>query len=43
MKYYLLSETNTGESSEFVIPYKLNPCLMVVGVNGVGKQLLLVN
>jgi len=34
----LLSETNLGEASEFVIPANTNPyVLMVVGVNGVGK------
>ncbi len=34
----LLSETNTGEATEFVIPQKNRPyVLMVVGVNGVGK------
>lgn len=34
----LLSETNTGESSEFVIPADKKPyVIMVVGVNGVGK------
>ncbi len=34
----LLSETNTGESTEFVIPLGVKPyVLMVVGVNGVGK------
>jgi fused signal recognition particle receptor len=37
-----LSETNTGEATEFVIPIETKPyVLMVVGVNGVGKQLLL--
>jgi fused signal recognition particle receptor len=34
----LLSETNTGEATEFVIPKDKKPyVLMVVGVNGVGK------
>ena len=34
----LLSETNRGEETEFVIPIKSKPyVLMVVGVNGVGK------
>ena len=34
----LLSETNRGEETEFVIPITLKPyVLMVVGVNGVGK------
>ncbi|WP_070786724.1 signal recognition particle-docking protein FtsY [Flavobacterium crassostreae] len=34
----LLSETNTGEATEFVIPIQSKPyVLMVVGVNGVGK------
>jgi len=34
----LLSETNTGEATEFVIPMQTKPyVLMVVGVNGVGK------
>ena len=34
----LLSETNSGEASEFVIPINTKPyVLMVVGVNGVGK------
>jgi fused signal recognition particle receptor len=34
----LLSETNTGEATEFVIPANTKPyVLMVVGVNGVGK------
>jgi fused signal recognition particle receptor len=34
----LLSETNTGEATEFVIPENTKPyVLMVVGVNGVGK------
>ncbi|MBF01476.1 signal recognition particle-docking protein FtsY [Flavobacterium coralii] len=34
----LLSETNTGEETEFVIPANKKPyVLMVVGVNGVGK------
>jgi len=34
----LLSETNTGEATEFVIPIQTKPyVLMVVGVNGVGK------
>jgi len=34
----LLSETNTGEATEFVIPVNAKPyVLMVVGVNGVGK------
>lgn len=34
----LLSETNTGEATEFVIPVNVKPyVLMVVGVNGVGK------
>ncbi|MFC6876618.1 signal recognition particle-docking protein FtsY [Flavobacterium myungsuense] len=34
----LLSETNLGEASEFVIPINVKPyVLMVVGVNGVGK------
>jgi len=34
----LLSETNTGEGTEFVIPINTKPyVLMVVGVNGVGK------
>ncbi|OOG67993.1 signal recognition particle-docking protein FtsY [Flavobacterium sp. A45] len=34
----LLSETNTGEATEFVIPVITKPyVLMVVGVNGVGK------
>ena len=34
----LLSETNSGEGSEFVIPIQTKPyVLMVVGVNGVGK------
>ena len=34
----LLSETNSGESSEFVIPQDKKPyVIMVVGVNGVGK------
>ena len=40
----LLSETNTGEATEFDIPKDKKPyVLMVVGVNGVGKQLQLVN
>lgn len=35
---HLLSETNTGEATEFVIPVQVKPyVLMVVGVNGVGK------
>ena len=35
---HLLSETNTGEATEFVIPVQTKPyVLMVVGVNGVGK------
>ena len=34
----LLSETNSGEATEFVIPIQTRPyVLMVVGVNGVGK------
>jgi fused signal recognition particle receptor len=34
----LLSETNLGEATEFVIPANIKPyVLMVVGVNGVGK------
>ncbi len=34
----LLSETNLGEATEFVIPVGIKPyVLMVVGVNGVGK------
>jgi fused signal recognition particle receptor len=34
----LLSETNSGEATEFVIPTNTKPyVLMVVGVNGVGK------
>jgi len=34
----LLSETNLGEATEFVIPLNMKPyVLMVVGVNGVGK------
>ncbi len=34
----LLSETNTGEDSEFIIPQDKKPyVIMVVGVNGVGK------
>lgn len=34
----LLSETNSGEASEFVIPKDKKPyVIMVVGVNGVGK------
>jgi len=34
----LLSETNSGEASEFVIPQDKKPyVIMVVGVNGVGK------
>lgn len=34
----LLSETNSGESSDFVIPVDKKPyVIMVVGVNGVGK------
>ena len=34
----LLSETNSGEASEFVIPEQEHPyVIMVVGVNGVGK------
>ncbi|TRX23063.1 signal recognition particle-docking protein FtsY [Flavobacterium franklandianum] len=34
----LLSETNSGEATEFVIPNATKPyVLMVVGVNGVGK------
>lgn len=34
----LLSETNSGEATEFVIPSTTKPyVLMVVGVNGVGK------
>jgi fused signal recognition particle receptor len=34
----LLSETNSGEATEFVIPINVKPyVLMVVGVNGVGK------
>ncbi len=34
----LLSETNTGGATEFVIPANVKPyVLMVVGVNGVGK------
>ena len=34
----LLSETNSGEATEFVIPITTKPyVLMVVGVNGVGK------
>lgn len=34
----LLSETNAGEESEFVVPIQSKPyVLMVVGVNGVGK------
>lgn len=34
----LLSETNSGESTEFVAPIQSKPyVLMVVGVNGVGK------
>ncbi|MDQ5929765.1 MAG: fused signal recognition particle receptor [Bacteroidota bacterium] len=35
---HLLSETNSGEATEFVIPIQTKPyVLMVVGVNGVGK------
>ncbi len=34
----LLSETNVGEESEFIIPINTKPyVIMVVGVNGVGK------
>ncbi|CAM1372644.1 Signal recognition particle receptor FtsY [Tenacibaculum litopenaei] len=34
----LLSETNTGDETDFVVPAKTKPyVLMVVGVNGVGK------
>ncbi|SDB46786.1 signal recognition particle-docking protein FtsY [Flavobacteriaceae bacterium MAR_2010_188] len=34
----LLSETNSGEATEFVIPANIRPyVIMVVGVNGVGK------
>ena len=34
----LLSETNSGEATQFVIPVNVKPyVLMVVGVNGVGK------
>lgn len=34
----LLSETNSGEATEFVIPINVKPyVLMVVGINGVGK------
>ncbi len=34
----LLSETNSGEATEFVVPVQSKPyVLMVVGVNGVGK------
>lgn len=34
----LLSETNLGEPTEFIIPVNIKPyVLMVVGVNGVGK------
>jgi fused signal recognition particle receptor len=34
----LLSETNSGEATEFLIPQGKNPyVIMVVGVNGVGK------
>ncbi|MGO4818068.1 signal recognition particle-docking protein FtsY [Flavobacterium sp. W22_SRS_FP1] len=34
----LLSETNTGEATEFIIPSQTKPyVVMVVGVNGVGK------
>lgn len=34
----LLSETNSGEATEFIIPINAKPyVLMVVGVNGVGK------
>ncbi len=34
----LLSETNNGEATEFVVPISTKPyVLMVVGVNGVGK------
>jgi len=34
----LLSETNSGEATEFIIPIDTKPyVLMVVGVNGVGK------
>lgn len=34
----LLSETNMGEATEFVIPVNVKPyVIMVVGVNGVGK------
>ena len=34
----LLSETNSGEASEFIIPENKKPyVIMVVGVNGVGK------
>lgn len=34
----LLSETNTGEETEFTIPQQTKPyVIMVVGVNGVGK------
>ncbi|MCV9928261.1 signal recognition particle-docking protein FtsY [Flavobacterium sp. LS1R49] len=34
----LLSETNTGEATEFLVPIQARPyVLMVVGVNGVGK------
>ncbi|WP_338408120.1 signal recognition particle-docking protein FtsY [uncultured Flavobacterium sp.] len=34
----LLSETNSGEATEFIIPISTKPyVLMVVGVNGVGK------
>ena len=34
----LLSETNTGDATEFVLPETVKPhVIMVVGVNGVGK------
>ncbi|WBL26679.1 signal recognition particle-docking protein FtsY [Zunongwangia sp. HGR-M22] len=33
----LLSETNSGEATDFVIPNKKPYVMMVVGVNGVGK------
>ena len=34
----LLSETNAGEATQFIIPVNIKPyVLMVVGVNGVGK------
>ena len=33
----LLSETNSGEASEFVVPKSKPYVMMVVGVNGVGK------